>query len=243
MTFFHASYRDDDEPDPKPSANDPQEEARRRAELGALEVFAETLLGGSRGNAIMNQERRGQQDFAVSDTLPLEGLTTALCKQLVAVGFEIETDAAGNPKPSENDDLFVRVKLPAGWKKQPTDHSMHTDLLDDKGRQRGSIFYKAAYYDRKASLSMTCRFHCSTHTDATENRYADNTDYYGVVIDGDDTLIWRTADTAVYGNYKATRALQAEARTWLAEHYPDYENPMAYWDTPATLPPTTTSAG
>lgn len=240
--FIHLFPRDDDEPDPKPSSDDSKESARRRAELGALEVFAETMLTGSRGNAIMNQERRGQQNFASSDTLPLDGLTAALCKQLAAGGFEIETDEKGAPQPSPDDDLFVRAKLPNGWKKQPTDHSMYTDLLDTQGRKRGIIFYKAAYYDRKASLDMTCRFRYGTRTDATEHRYADDTEYYGDVIDGD-TLIWRTKNTAAHGNYQAVQALQNEAKAWLTEHYPDFQNPMAYWDTPAALPPTTTSAG
>src|SRR6185436_8068032 len=43
-------------------------------------------------------------------------------------------------------------------KKIATDHSMYTDLVDDKGRVRASIFYKAAFYDRKADISFKRRF-------------------------------------------------------------------------------------
>ena len=62
----------------------------------------------------------------------------------------------------EVDDLFVEVTLPAGWKKEATDHSMWSKLVDDKGRERASIFYKAAFYDRDAHINITQRFHCMT---------------------------------------------------------------------------------
>ncbi len=53
----------------------------------------------------------------------------------------------------EADDLFVFAILPDGWKKQATDHDMHSELIDDKGVVRARIFYKAAFYDRSASIT------------------------------------------------------------------------------------------
>ena len=50
------------------------------------------------------------------------------------------------------------VKLPAGWKKQATDHSMWSKLLDESGAVVASIFYKAAFYDRIAE--MNCAPYC-----------------------------------------------------------------------------------
>ena len=51
------------------------------------------------------------------------------------------------------DDLFVMVQLPAGWRIVATEHSMWSDLVDDTGTRRARLFYKAAYYDRRAFMS------------------------------------------------------------------------------------------
>ena len=56
--------------------------------------------------------------------------------------------------PTPGDDLFFNVVLPEGWEVRETDHSMHSDLFDAEGKRRGGIFYKAAFYDRRASFNM-----------------------------------------------------------------------------------------
>ncbi len=100
----------------------------------------EWLMGGNPGG-IEAQEARGQQQLVESDVLPTE-----------VRGNKAELEAAGvvfgDPVPG--DPLFCSVQLPAGWQKQPTDHAMWSDLVDDQGRKRAGIFYKAAFYDRKA---------------------------------------------------------------------------------------------
>ena len=50
------------------------------------------------------------------------------------------------------DELFVSVVLPAGWEIKPSNHSMYSDLVDESGKVRAEIFYKAAFYDRKANI-------------------------------------------------------------------------------------------
>jgi len=61
-------------------------------------------------------------------------------------GFEIVNL---NPR----DSLFIEVKLPAGWKINPTSHSMWNNIVDETGKLRATFFYKAAFYDRSAFLS------------------------------------------------------------------------------------------
>jgi len=104
--------------------------------------------GGGRGAAIEHQEKRGQQEAVKSDTLPTRGLNHSA---FVAMGIKI-----GKPVPG--DSLFTFVELPKGWKKQPTDHTMYSDVVDEKGRKRASFFYKAAYYDRDANIYPTLRY-------------------------------------------------------------------------------------
>lgn len=109
----------------------------------ANEVQPEWLLGGNPG-AILQQESRGQKELVNSTQLPTE------CRAEDRAKLEAAGVVFG--EPNENDPLFCDVTLPAGWKKVETDHSMWTDLVDGDGVKRGAIFYKAAFYDRRATL-------------------------------------------------------------------------------------------
>lgn len=121
---------------------DDQSKRAPRKEDG-LDLLARAMATGSSSDAILGQEAAGQQSFVKSTTLPAE-----------IRGKEI-LEAAGVKflGPVEGDDLFQYVELPEGWKKEPTDHSMWSKLVDEQGRERASIFYKAAFYDRRAHAS------------------------------------------------------------------------------------------
>ena len=108
---------------------------------GGLSIFLSSLAGNSPSDAILRQESRGQSSFVNSDTLPKKCDRQAL----EALGVVFGDDA---------DDLFVFVTLPDGWKKEPTEHSMWSRLVDGSGFEVASIFYKAAFYDRDAFVSM-----------------------------------------------------------------------------------------
>ena len=199
------------------------------AALGALaRGDIKNFVVASTPGGIEAQEAAGQKDFVAKSTLPKE-MTNVTRKQLKAIGFVFGNDV---------DDLFVEVTMPNGWKKQPTEHSMWSDLLDDKGRKRAAIFYKAAFYDRSASLYLTNRYVCQTQP---EDFYKNKDMTYEerkqgrwacVVLDGEEIVFqteWAThKDTERY--YNEDDEMRDIAKAWLAEHYPDYENPMAYWD-------------
>jgi hypothetical protein len=112
------------------------------AALGALAAgdIENFYVAGTPGG-IEAQEKAGQVAFETSETLPKDCPKEALEK----LGFVFGEEA---------DDIFVKVKFPDGWKKRATGHSMWTDLLDETGKKRGSIFYKAAFYDRKADMTL-----------------------------------------------------------------------------------------
>jgi hypothetical protein len=95
--------------------------------------------------AVVHQEARGQRELAGADVLPSRGSENpAWVKMGVVFGAKVP-----------GDDLFRRVELPAGWKKVPTDHHLYSHLVDDRGRPRAQIMYKAASYDRDASVHVT----------------------------------------------------------------------------------------
>ncbi|KKM96751.1 hypothetical protein LCGC14_1174880 [marine sediment metagenome] len=108
----------------------------------------ESTIVASTPGGIERQEAEGQKTFAASEELPCMAPWDIL-KEWGIVELEDHNEAFLAGK------LFCKVKLPEGWKKQPTDHSMWTDLLDETGKKRAGIFYKAAFYDQDAFLNVT----------------------------------------------------------------------------------------
>lgn len=203
------------------------------------------LLKGDIENAIIAetpggieaQEARGQRDFVASESLPIE-CNYCTHEQLGEMGIVF-----GDPI----DDLFVAVQLPEGWKKVPTEHSMGSNLLDDRGRKRASIFYKAAFYDRSAFISLTRRFSYSVDPVCGW----DDPDYkkheWHCIVTDCGEIIW-ASDKRVEPEPEYSQSDVNEERlawldwsdrkarlrklglAWLEEHYPNWEDPLAYWD-------------
>ena len=101
-----------------------------------------THLVGSMDNPsgyITDMEAAGQQQLVNSDQLPTE----APWERLEEFGFKRGEVVSGDP-------LFTHCTLPEGWRREGTDHAMHSSILDERGVKRVQIFYKAAFYDRRA---------------------------------------------------------------------------------------------
>lgn len=193
-----------------------------------LTMLSLPVFGGSSG-AIEAQEARGQRELAQSNQLPRIGLlvgytnygeppegTPELLPAWKAIGVSLV--ALGSDK------LFADVALPKGWKIKPTSHSMWSDLVDAKGRKRAGIFYKAAFYDRGAHMSLNRRY-------GVGGDYGKDDTYAATVTDGGTKAIFTTK--AVPGrDYEATEAVRREAAAWLAENYPRADDVLAYWDEP-----------
>lgn len=111
----------------------------RKAAVDVLEINDPTF--------IYNQEAAGQEELVKSDTLP-SNIDSESKKILEEAGVKF-----GNPV--DGDPIFTYAELPAGWKKIPTDHSMWSNLVDETGKVRAQIFYKAAFYDRSAHISAS----------------------------------------------------------------------------------------
>lgn len=108
------------------------------------------LATGDTDAVIGNQERAGQRQLVHSDSLPTDSGGTD--PDFEALGFTF-----GQPDP--HDPLFRPATLPDGWKREGSDHSMGSYVVDQLGRRRVSVFYKAAFYDRKADMHMVSLSH------------------------------------------------------------------------------------
>lgn len=191
-------------------------------------LFAEALFGGDSSNAIERQEKRGQDSLVNSTVLPHK------FNQCERWQFE----KIGIVFGEQVDDLFTNVTLPPGWKKQPTNHPMWSDLIDDQGRVRAGIFYKAAFYDRSAHIYIKPRY---GYGYLPALGY-DNPDYksggwVGVVMDCG-TPIWKSEETEPEPDYNSDgwakwsdkrQEMADKALKFLDKTYPDWKNPLAYW--------------
>ena len=175
----------------------------------APSTFADVLafaLGG-----IERQEADGQRKMIAACKMPIQGPW-------------IEAVALGIIQGESDGDLFYDSTLPEGWQIKRTDHSMWSDLLDEKGRKRGGIFYKAAFYDRSAHWHLNRRFSISYTSlgDLTsEYRYAKS------VFDHDGTKLF---DPAIKTEDQWGGLSEKTCEDWLEQNYPDHKQPTAYWD-------------
>lgn len=189
------------------------------AASGNMDNFiAATTPGG-----IEAQEAAGQATFVSNETLPKGMLHGCSREQLEQMGIKFGADM---------DDIFVTAQLPEGWEKQATDHSMWSDLLDEKGRKRAAIFYKAAFYDRSAHISLCRRYGVHGYelcdSEGRPMEYGKNSHLQTVVKDCDTTI--HVVGIREDLDYQTGETHGAEGRAWLNAHFPKWENPLAYWE-------------
>jgi hypothetical protein len=122
----------------------PLSDPRDDAETTMYTALAIGLGGGNASDAILAQESRGQQQILTSAVLPTDMGDRA---EYEALGFTF-----GDPVPG--DPMFTNATLPRGWSREGSDHAMWSYLVDADGNRRASIFYKAAFYDRSAHMSL-----------------------------------------------------------------------------------------
>jgi len=104
------------------------------------------LATGDTEAVIGAQEKAGQWQVVHSDSLPTEihGGTDA---DFETLGFTF-----GPVDP--HDPLFRPATLPDGWTKEGSDHDMWSYVVDELGRRRVGVFYKAAFHDRHADMTL-----------------------------------------------------------------------------------------
>ena len=180
--------------------------------VAALRGDLTNALIDSTPGGIEQQEADGQHTLVTSAMIPKE-INGATREQLTALGFKFGADV---------DELFVSCELPPGWAKRKTDHSMHSDLLDEQGRHRAGIFYKAAFYDRRADMVMQRRYgvdswHCGS---SAKVRRVDVTDSGKVIMEFGEVKS---------DDYEGLDAKVKAAETWLTERHPGWRSPMACW--------------
>lgn len=192
---------------------------------GMFEVASQGIQGSPEASkAILKQEADGQRSFTTSSTLPTQmGQDDRTVLEQAGVVFGDKVDG---------DEMFTYVTLPAGWEMvaSPQNDSRWTELHDDKGRRRAMMFYKAAFYDRKAHLSTERRFGISS-----DYAYQDSNSAFRYNVTDGDTVVFTTDATPFAEKYsdeylEADKTARSAALAWFEEHYPSWQDASAYWD-------------
>ncbi|MEA3272809.1 MAG: hypothetical protein U9P90_04050 [Patescibacteria group bacterium] len=195
-----------------------------------------TTFGGE--EATLRRERRDREEF-VDDKVSTGGkFRTQIPAKMEPEGAREALERAGvkfhEGKPAANI-LFDWVVLPPDWKKVPTSHPWLTMLVDNHGRERARLFYKAA--DRNAMLIYQPRYGLLESDFGLEVLKGEGlisiavADGCAVLDDGE--LVYCTEALRASGKkerFRIHRELVKTAKTWLDANYPNWEDPFAYWE-------------
>lgn len=179
-------------------------------------------VGGVNPGGIEAQEAAGQRELVESAQLPTDGSENEIWTKWGVIFGE----------KTPGDPIFRSATLPPGWKKESSDHAMWSYLVDEKGRRRAGIFYKAAFYDRNAHIGPEARFRVG-------QRYSENHDRWTVLYEAKDgnTVLFSTEPQPVKANdWHALDAAGKEhakkCSEWLDANRPGWKDPIASWDIP-----------
>lgn len=178
----------------------------------------------SRIDATIKRAREEWQTVIASDRLPTEMGASDKREALERAGVVFGDVVQGN-------EMFTYVTLPEGWTKVETDYIQLTDVVDEKGRKRATLFFNNDDDERIVHTNIYPRF--------TYEREERSHPLKGILVmnvkDGD-TAIFTTAEYPYFGEkedaewYSQYCFAIVEAQEWLFEHYPNWQDPSAYWD-------------
>ncbi len=180
----------------------------------ALKALAEgdidNFSQASRVGGIEAQEARGQMIMCNASILPKD------CPRA-------DLESWGIVFGEDTNDLFVNVIFPEGWKVFRGNSSYWNILRDNKGRPRAEIFYKAAFYDRRASMHLIPRYRV-----VEAGQYPDRIRFD--VVDGTEVIRSFNPGDFPRDDYLETfDNTMEDAETWLGDLHPEWRNPLAYW--------------
>lgn len=128
------------------------------------------------------------------------------------VGFTFEETA---------DNVLCNGTLPEGWKTK-ADCENWLDFIDEKGRERGSIFFKYTFMERRGYMYLTPWFYVHT-SDGVRPPFTVS------VKNGKGETIFVAGQSKTWYS-KEMFDLKKKAKEFLDSNYPDWRNPAKYWD-------------
>jgi len=120
----------------------------------------------------------------------------------------------------------LAVEMPDGWLLRPAAQgSLWNLLLDGRGRQRASIFYRSM--GSNATMYLDSRYSLFSH-------YYDPTDHTVRIISAADgqRIFHEFGRVPLHypGYFSEVERIEQLGREWLDHEFPNWRDPFAYWD-------------
>lgn len=184
-----------------------------------------SVQGAGESSRVEEMEEQGQKELVKSSLLPIK---VNFPRRLMNIAEQYALMGIKVIGKSQEDDLFFDVVLPDGWEKEATEHSMWSVLLDDKGRERASIFYKAASYDRDSFVNFVTRYSWRGNYEEQGNvSYIVEDNASGEVIFETEKI---SKDIKNPDFFKLEDGLQKKCKQFLKTNFPEHEDINAYWN-------------
>lgn len=137
----------------------------------------------------------------------------------ISVENSIEVDVLLNAgfKMVSSDEKYILLELPPNWIMKETDTYIRT-FYDEKGNTRGATACNYVY--------LRCRFEIATIKGSKD--YFPETERLIVQDKKTDEIIMDFGTFEPYSDYE--KDLRGIAQIALSRKYPNWENPLAYWD-------------
>lgn len=185
----------------------------------------ENFVVASTPGGIEAQEAAGQRDLVARfNRLPTKFLSHCLDTDmpkgwLEKVGFKVGDVVSG-------DDIWTAVTPPDGWTLRPTEHDMWSEVRDDKGRLRISVFYKAAFYDRNCHASIVPRYQIDTKYDGD---YETGTRTRFVVDNANGEVLFNGGiEPQRFVRDAPQKDAYYQCKKFLEQHFPNYVDELHY---------------
>lgn len=168
-------------------------------------------------------EAEGQEELLAANgaSLPVVGSDhPAVAKFGIAFGASL-------------DGVLREAKLPPGWKLRASpEYFMWNKLLDAKGRVRAEVFYSAVSYAREAEIKPCPRYEARMECQGQFGVVGES--WRGYVLDtatGEEVFSTKTLrrETREDRRFIESDGLKLETAQWLSTHYPEHQDPAAYW--------------
>lgn len=174
-------------------------------------------------NVLENIEKEGQKELIRRTMLPKKMHPEKEVWEELGFSFEEIAD----------DDLMYQGTLPDGWNIQGTEHHMWTELLDKDQNVRGTIFYKASAYDRKAFMNLKQKYDIKQETNSNPNSVK-YTFYFG----NDEERLYSSHEIEVYDDDYEKRpelfdmiidTAKEDVKNFADKNYPGWDSVKNYW--------------
>lgn len=136
--------------------------------------------------------------------------------------------------PFAKGDVMRKARLPKGWRLEAI-NKISSVIIDDNDAKRAEIIVDGT---RKTTLKVLPRFLAGLDTSIIDANIRARFCVWDQRKPTDESVVFEVSypvpnkvrNIKAYERTIRHHAESQECRKWLDEHYPDWENPLAYWD-------------